>query len=128
MYYLDLDHFKPVNDTYGHDMGDKLLKEVAVRLLSCIRERDYAFRIGGDEFALIIGAQLDEAQGEQMRQRIEQSLLQPCVIDGQRLQIGVSCGCAMYPREGEDIAKIRILADRRMYEEKEKNHRREERR
>ncbi len=126
LYYLDLDHFKPVNDTYGHDMGDKLLKEVAVRLLSCIRERDYAFRIGGDEFALIIGAQLDEEQGEQMRQRIERSLLQPCVIDGQSLQIGVSCGCAMYPREGEDIAKIRILADRRMYEEKEKNHRREE--
>lgn len=128
LYYLDLDHFKPVNDTYGHDMGDKLLKEVAARLLGCIREQDYAFRIGGDEFALIIGAQLDEAQGEQMRQRIEQALLQPCLIDGQSLKIGVSCGCAMYPREGEDIAKIRILADRRMYEEKEKNHLKEERR
>lgn len=126
LYYLDLDHFKPVNDTYGHDMGDKLLKEVAARLLGCIREQDYAFRIGGDEFALIIGAQLDEAQGEQMRQRIEQALLQPCLIDGQSLKIGVSCGCAMYPREGEDIAQIRILADRRMYEEKEKNHRKEE--
>lgn len=53
LYYLDLDRFKPVNDTYGHLMGDRLLKEIAARLLRCIRSRDYAFRIGGDEFALI---------------------------------------------------------------------------
>ena len=53
LYYLDLDRFKPINDTYGHLMGDRLLKEIAARLLRCIRSRDYAFRIGGDEFALI---------------------------------------------------------------------------
>ena len=56
LYYLDLDRFKPVNDTYGHLMGDRLLKEIAARLLRCIRSRDYAFRIGGDEFALIVSA------------------------------------------------------------------------
>ena len=56
LYYLDLDRFKPINDTYGHAMGDRLLKEISARLLRCIRSRDYAFRIGGDEFALIVSA------------------------------------------------------------------------
>ena len=60
LYYLDLDRFKPVNDTYGHAMGDRLLKEISARLLRCIRSRDYAFRIGGDEFALIVSADMDE--------------------------------------------------------------------
>ena len=62
LYYLDLDRFKPINDTYGHLMGDRLLKEIAARLLRCIRSRDYAFRIGGDEFALIVSADMDEGQ------------------------------------------------------------------
>ena len=68
LFYLDLDRFKPINDTYGHDMGDKLLKEVAARLQRCIRSKDHAFRIGGDEFALLIGADLDEAHCQQLRQ------------------------------------------------------------
>ncbi len=127
LYYLDLDHFKPINDTYGHDMGDKLLKEAAKRLLGCIREQDYVFRIGGDEFTLVIGNQLEQNQAEQMKKRIEEALLQPCVIEGHSLQIGVSCGYAMYPRESEDIAKVRILADQRMYAEKEKNHQKADR-
>ena len=62
LYYLDLDRFKPVNDTYGHAMGDRLLKEISARLLRCIRSRDYAFRIGGDEFALIVSADMDAEQ------------------------------------------------------------------
>lgn len=125
LYYLDLDHFKPVNDTYGHDMGDKLLKEVAGRLLGCIREQDYAFRIGGDEFAVIIGTELDALRCEQMKTRIREALLCPYEIDDKVLKIGVSCGYAIYPREGEDIARIRIMADQRMYIEKEKNHQKE---
>ncbi len=125
LYYLDLDHFKPVNDTYGHDMGDKLLKEVAGRLLGCIREQDYAFRIGGDEFAVIIGTELDALRCEQMKTRIREALLCPYEIDDKVLKIGVSCGYAIYPRDGEDIARIRIMADQRMYIEKEKNHQKE---
>ena len=94
LYYLDLDHFKPVNDTYGHDMGDKLLKAVAERLLKCIRSNDFAFRIGGDEFALIISAEMEDSLCMQTKMRIIQSLLRPYEIDGKTLHIGASCGYA----------------------------------
>ena len=123
LYYLDLDHFKPVNDTYGHDMGDKLLKAVAERLLKCIRSNDFAFRIGGDEFALIISAEMEDSLCMQTKMRIVQSLLLPYEIDGKTLHIGASCGYAVYPLETEDTGKIRILADQRMYAEKKENHR-----
>lgn len=122
LYYLDLDHFKPVNDTYGHDMGDKLLKAVAERLLKCIRSNDFAFRIGGDEFALIISAEMEDSLCMQTKMRIVQSLLLPYEIDGKTLHIGASCGYAVYPLETEDTGKIRILADQRMYAEKKENH------
>ena len=121
LYYLDLDHFKPVNDTYGHDMGDKLLKAVAERLLKCIRSNDFAFRIGGDEFALIISAEMGDSLCMQTKMRIVQSLLLPYEIDGKTLHIGASCGYAVYPLETEDTGKIRILADQRMYAEKRKS-------
>ena len=123
LYYLDLDHFKPVNDTYGHDMGDKLLKAVAERLLKCIRSNDFAFRIGGDEFALIISAEMEDSLCMQTTMRIVQSLLLPYEIDDKTLHIGASCGYAVYPLETEDTGKIRILADQRMYAEKKENHR-----
>lgn len=123
LYYLDLDHFKPVNDTYGHDMGDKLLKAVAERLLKCIRSNDFAFRIGGDEFALIISAEMEDSLCMQTKMRIIQSLLLPYEIEGKTLHIGASCGYAVYPLETEDTGKIRILADQRMYAEKKENHR-----
>ena len=123
LYYLDLDHFKPVNDTYGHDMGDKLLKAVAERLLKCIRSNDFAFRIGGDEFALIISAEMEDSLCMQTKMCIVQSLLLPYEIDGKTLHIGASCGYAVYPLETEDTGKIRILADQRMYAEKKENHR-----
>ena len=122
LYYLDLDHFKPVNDTYGHDMGDKLLKEVAKRLQECIRSNDYAFRIGGDEFALIISADMEDPLCKQTKDRILTTLLEPYEVDGKTITIGASCGYAAYPLESEDAGTIRILADQRMYEEKEINH------
>ena len=123
LFYLDLDRFKPINDTYGHDMGDKLLKEVAVRLQRCIRSKDHAFRIGGDEFALLIGADLDEAHCQQLRDRIRQELSQPFYLEGQVLHVGVSCGYAAYPRDSSRATEVRILADQRMYAQKEEHHR-----
>ena len=94
LYYLDLDRFKPVNDTYGHLMGDRLLKEIAARLLRCIRSRDYAFRIGGDEFALIVSADMDEGQRARMAERIQTTLSAPVVLDGKELSVGVSCAAS----------------------------------
>lgn len=125
LYYLDLDRFKPVNDTYGHDMGDKLLREVAERLRQCIREQDYAFRIGGDEFSLIISSEMTETACEELKERIAGTILQPYEIDGQTLQLGVSLGYGRYPQESDDASQLRILADQRMYAEKERNHKKE---
>lgn len=121
LYYLDLDRFKPVNDTYGHLMGDRLLKEIAARLLRCIRSRDYAFRIGGDEFALIVSADMDEGQRARMAERIQTTLSAPVVLDGKELSVGVSCGCACYLEDG-DASQVRIAADSRMYETKQRHH------
>lgn len=121
LYYLDLDRFKPVNDTYGHLMGDRLLKEIAARLLRCIRSRDYAFRIGGDEFALIVSADMDEEQRARMAERIQTTLSAPVVLDGKELSVGVSCGCACYPEDG-DASQVRITADSRMYATKQRHH------
>lgn len=123
LFYLDLDRFKPINDTYGHDMGNKLLKEVAARLQRCIRSKDHAFRIGGDEFALLISADLDEARCQQLRDRIRKELLQPFYLEGQVLHVDVSCGYAAYPRDSSRATEVRILADQRMYAQKEEHHR-----
>ena len=122
LFYLDLDHFKPINDTYGHDVGDKLLREVAVRLQGCIRPSDYAFRIGGDEFALIVNEALEKHAREERVALIRKTILTPFDIDGNHLCIGTSCGCASYPEEAAHTEDIRIIADQRMYEDKEKNH------
>lgn len=119
LYYLDLDRFKPINDTYGHLMGDRLLKEIAARLLRCIRSRDYAFRIGGDEFALIVSADMDETQRARMAERIQTTLSAPVVLDGKELSVGVSCAC--YPEDG-DASQVRIAADSRMYATKQRHH------
>ena len=122
MFYLDLDRFKPVNDTYGHDMGDKLLKAVSQRLRKCIRNTDYAFRIGGDEFSLIIEeGNINDEFCEMMVRRIKNAIDAPFVIEGHMLYVDTSCGYAIYPEHSSEIGDIRIMADHRMYRDKTKN-------
>ena len=122
MFYLDLDRFKPVNDTYGHDMGDKLLKAVSQRLRKCIRNTDYAFRIGGDEFSLIIEeGNINDEFCEMMVRRIKNAIDAPFVIEGNMLHVDTSCGYAIYPEHSPEIGDIRIMADRRMYRDKIQN-------
>ena len=118
LFYLDLDRFKPINDTYGHDVGDQLLKAVSWRLRSCVRNTDYAFRIGGDEFALIVNGSVSREFCAKRTEQIRNALAQPFVINGTELCIGTSCGSALYPADNEDVRQIRILADQRMYEDK----------
>ena len=122
MFYLDLDRFKPVNDTYGHDMGDKLLKAVSQRLRKCIRNTDYAFRIGGDEFSLIIEeGNINDEFCEMMVRRIKNAIDAPFVIEGHMLHVDTSCGYAIYPEHSPEIGDIRIMADHRMYRDKIQN-------
>lgn len=122
MFYLDLDRFKPVNDTYGHDMGDRLLKAVSRRLCKCIRKTDYAFRIGGDEFSLIIEeGNINDEFCEMMVRRIKSAIDRPFDIEGCLLSVDTSCGYAIYPEHSQKIEEIRIMADHRMYEDKTQN-------
>ena len=122
MFYLDLDRFKPVNDTYGHDMGDRLLKAVSRRLCKCIRKTDYAFRIGGDEFSLIIEeGNINDEFCEMMVRRIKRVIDRPFNIEGRLLSVDTSCGYAIYPEHSQKIDEIRIMAYHRMYEDKTQN-------
>ena len=122
LFYLDLDRFKPVNDTYGHEMGDKVLKEVAHRLQGCIRSQDYAFRMGGDEFTLVINGNMTAELCTKRIERIKKEIGAPYYIDGQTISIGTSCGSAVYPDDAVDVQTVQTIADQRMYEDKEINH------
>ena len=126
LFYMDLDRFKPVNDTYGHDVGDELLKGVSQRLQGCIRSRDYAFRLGGDEFALLLlGPMGPEACASKMKMICEMVAV-PYEIDGNTVSVGASCGYALYPAESVDVQQVRHIADQRMYENKQANHARQD--
>ena len=123
LFYLDLDRFKPVNDRYGHDVGDQLLKEVASRLRGCVRESDAVFRIGGDEFALIVNGAVTEGFCKSRVEKIKAAIREPYRLKDAEVQVGTSCGCAVYPCDSDDVRAIRILADHRMYEDKQRSGR-----
>jgi len=122
--FLDLDNFKPVNDNYGHEIGDKLLIEVAERITSCIREEDTVSRQGGDEFALLLNDIESTAQCAQTLARIHNSLAKPYTIDGRLHEISASSGVTLYPNDNEDIDTLLRHADQAMYQAKlaGKNH------
>ncbi len=122
LYFLDLDRFKPVNDTFGHDAGDKLLREVASRLRSCVRSDDYVFRLGGDEFVLVTCGAFNADVSRMLVSRVEGAVEQPFIIDGNEMSVGTSCGFAGWPEEGETLETIQALADARMYRQKQAHH------
>lgn len=119
---VDLDEFKPVNDKYGHDIGDKLLQESAARMLTCIRETDTVARYGGDEFMIIISARDLMLRGmsarhisRQVADKIRTALSQPFKIENYLLNISCSIGIALYPQDGEDKNTLIKHADLAMY-------------
>lgn len=126
LFYMDLDRFKPVNDTYGHDVGDELLKGVAQRLQGCISSRDYAFRLGGDEFALLLLGSMTQETCARKMDMICEMIAVPYEIDGNAVSVGASCGYALYPAESIDVQQVCYIADQRMYENKQKNHARQD--
>ena len=127
LFYLDLNRFKPVNDTYGHDMGDKLLQRVARRLQGCVRSCDYAFRLGGDEFVLLVVGEMNEELCRERMLKVRTAVGAPYEIDGRRIEIGTSIGCAIFPDDSADAESVRALADQRMYRDKKRCHAEEER-
>ncbi|WP_247419525.1 putative bifunctional diguanylate cyclase/phosphodiesterase [Ralstonia pseudosolanacearum] len=117
--FLDLDRFKNVNDTLGHQFGDQLLREVAARLQACAREADTVARLGGDEFVVMLES-LDGVGTRRVAERILAAIGAPFHIDGQELFLGVSIGIAVAPHDGDDPHTLLRKADAAMYLAKER--------
>ena len=116
---LDLDHFKTVNDTLGHSVGDELLQAVAQRLRTCVRPGDLVARLGGDEFAVLMTHSGDRAVAAALAQRLVDALQQPLELGGRRLRIGASVGVALRVDEGIGVDDWLIQADTALYAAKE---------
>ena len=115
--FLDLDRFKEINDTLGHDVGDLLLIELARRLRGAVREEDTVSRLGGDEFVVVLpGAGQDIAQ--RCSERILTAVLAPYVLNGHTLRVTASIGMAVYPDDGADAQALLKNADTSMYQAK----------
>ena len=119
MVFLDLDHFKSINDNFGHDVGDQVLRRVARQLQGCVRASDTVGRIGGDEFVVLL-AQLSESDSVlALAGELRESLRQLFEVDGHKLSISCSIGVAVYPEDGTDAAELTKGADDAMYRAKE---------
>jgi len=116
--FLDLDDFKPVNDNFGHDIGDQLLIEVGKRITEVVRKEDTVSRQGGDEFVILLGDLESYFQCEQSIKRIQRSLSLPFLIEGISHNISASIGIALYPSEQDDIDSLMRHADQAMYQAK----------
>ncbi|MDX9844416.1 MAG: diguanylate cyclase [Aquabacterium sp.] len=117
--YLDLDHFKAINDTLGHDGGDDLLQAVATRLTQSVRATDTVARMGGDEFVVLLPEVADRAAAAQVAQHILHTLKAPIHVKGQPLHVGVSIGVALFPDGARDANGLQQAADQAMYAAKQ---------
>ncbi|SFN05770.1 PAS domain S-box-containing protein/diguanylate cyclase (GGDEF) domain-containing protein [Formivibrio citricus] len=113
--FVDLDHFKNVNDTLGHDYGDRLLAEVAQRLQRCVRDSDTVARMGGDEFTVVLPEQVDDKRASEVAQAMLDALALPFDLDGEQVCISASVGIALFPRDGTEDRVLLKQADRAMY-------------
>ena len=116
--FLDLDQFKHVNDTLGHDVGDELLVQVAHKLQALVRQNDTVARLGGDEFIILLDNPLNQDDVAQIADRIVATIRAPVVLQGQTVQIGASIGIALYPDGGATPAALIQSADTAMYASK----------
>ncbi len=115
---LDLDRFKPVNDTLGHAAGDALLRQVALRLRGCVRETDIVARIGGDEFAIVQWGATQPAAASTLARRVIEALAAPHVVAGHTVHVGVSVGVAIAPFDGQDPEVLQRHADLALFRAK----------
>jgi diguanylate cyclase (GGDEF)-like protein len=117
--FLDLDHFKVINDSLGHSLGDLLLQEVAGRLTGCLRAGDTVARLGGDEFTLLLPGVQGPAEAERVAGKVLDTLRNPYRLEGRELFITASMGISLYPDDGEDADTLVRNADAAMYRAKE---------
>ena len=116
---MDLDHFKEINDTLGHHMGDLLLQEVSRRLQRALRDSDTVARLGGDEFGVLLPHVDSQADATSVAQNLLAHLREPFVLEGMRLEIDASIGIALHPMHGEDNETLQQRADIAMYSAKQ---------
>lgn len=116
--FLDLDNFKPVNDTLGHHIGDQLLCAVAERMRVAVRHADTVARIGGDEFAILMVDLEDTRVAVRLAQKLNETLSHPFVLRGHEIHISASIGISFYPTDGDDPDTLLIHADQAMYQAK----------
>jgi diguanylate cyclase (GGDEF)-like protein/PAS domain S-box-containing protein len=118
--FLDLDRFKHINDTRGHETGDKLLQEVATRLRSCVRDSDVVIRMGGDEFVVVFRNVKNYDEVTLGAGRIIETLNRPIIIDRHSLQTTGSVGVSLYPRDGANMIELLKHSDTAMYQAKDR--------
>lgn len=124
--FIDLDNFKPVNDEYGHSVGDELLKHVAKRMKNAVRMSDMVCRIGGDEFLALIPGVQDEVVALNVAEKIRSHLSTAFLIADHRINISCSIGIALYPDHGKDEKTLLQHADQAMYRAKDQGRNRVE--
>jgi len=117
--FVDLDHFKSINDTLGHEMGDELLLEMAGRLSANIREYDTVARLGGDEFTIILSELRQPEDAVNVAEKVRSAIEQPLSIAGTSIEVSASIGIALYPDDGADAESLLRNADSAMYRAKE---------
>jgi diguanylate cyclase (GGDEF)-like protein len=117
--FIDLDRFKQINDTLGHEAGDELLKEVAARLKTCLRESDIVARLGGDEFVVLLTEMTADKYAATVAQKIITAIAKPFILLGQEFRVTASIGISAYPRDGADEQTLTKNADIAMYQAKE---------
>lgn len=122
--FIDLDRFKLINDLHGHQVGDELLQVAAARLAGEVRSGDQVFRLGGDEFLVLMPEIADGREAAVLAQRVTEAMAKPFAVRDIELQISASTGVALYPRDGHDMLNLINAADSAMYHAKEsgKNH------
>lgn len=113
--FLDLDGFKLINDTFGHDVGDVLLREAAKRIVGCVRESDTVARMGGDEFTVILSNVRTPDNIKQVATKIVEAIARPFVLNGKECSVSVSIGISLHPDNGETAAQLVKVADAAMY-------------
>jgi diguanylate cyclase (GGDEF)-like protein len=116
--FLDLDRFKQINDTLGHEAGDQLLKEVAPRFKGCVRDSDTVARLGGDEFVVLLPELEDEKYAAIVAQKILAAAAKPFTLMGQEFRVTASIGISTYPQDGLDEQTLTKNADIAMYQAK----------